>query len=73
MRYILVGANPFRGYTGTLTYTSLKVIGSVETLPELRKLWDENYSKCGGLMLMIDLSSGKEVDYSVFDCGGKNA
>lgn len=54
-RFILVGANPYRGYTNTLTYTDLKVIGSVDTEIELKKLVEDSYDDCGGLLHVIDL------------------
>jgi hypothetical protein len=53
MKYHLIGGNPFRGYTGTLTYTGLNVVGTNLTMDEAKKLWDEKYEECGGLGLIV--------------------
>ena len=61
--YIVVGGNPFRGYTNTLTFTSLKVVGKASSQEELKKLVEDNYEACAGLMIVIDSSTGKEVTF----------
>lgn len=61
-RFIVVGGNPFTGYTGTTTYTSLKIIGYVDSKEELKKLVEDSYEECGGLMHVIDLAQQNESD-----------
>lgn len=34
-KYILIGGNPFTGYTRTTTFTSLKIVGSGNTKKEI--------------------------------------
>lgn len=62
MKYILVGGNPFRGYRGTTTFTSLKVVASCQTKDEARQLWNQHYDDCGGLMIIIDAETGQPAD-----------
>lgn len=66
-RFCLVGGNPFRGYTGTLTFTSLQVCGFYESEEEVKKAWKQHYSECGGLMLIIDTHAGAEakIDFEI--------
>lgn len=59
-RFILIGGNPFRPYTGTTTYTSLKVIGTAHSKEEIRKLYQDNYENCAGLLLVVEAETGKE-------------
>lgn len=54
-RFILIGGVPFRGYTGTLTYTELKEVGRVNTKKQLKDLMDKNNDACGGLFHVVDL------------------
>lgn len=58
-RYILVGGDPFRGYTGTVTFTGLTVVGSADTVAEAKALTDDAYEKHSGLLLWIDRETGK--------------
>jgi hypothetical protein len=58
-RYILVAGDPFRGYTGTLTFTGLLVVGSADTVDEAKALTEDSYEKHGGLLLWIDRETGK--------------
>lgn len=60
-RYVLIGGNPFRGYTGTQTYTSLRVVDSFETEAEANQGWKQHYEDCGGLMLILDTHTGGEI------------
>lgn len=64
MKYILVGGNPFRMYTGTTTFTSLKVVATCQTKDEARQLWNQHYEDCSGLMLIIDAETGQPADMS---------
>lgn len=61
MKFALIGGNPFRSHTGTQTYTALRVVATCETEDQLTDLWYSHYEECGGLMLPIDLATGKEV------------
>ncbi len=60
-RYMVIGGNPFRGYTGTQTYTAIRVIGLCPTIEDARNLWQASYEDCGGLLLIVDCETGKEV------------
>jgi hypothetical protein len=53
-RFIVIGGNPFRTYTGTTTYTSLKVVGESETEEGAGQIASEKYEECGGLLLVVD-------------------
>ena len=57
-RYILVGGNPFRSYTGTGTYTGLTVVGAADTDAEAALVTNEQFERCGGLLLWIDTQTG---------------
>lgn len=60
-KYLVVGGLPFRGYTNTLTYTGLKIVGGANTKKELEKLVKDKFDEHGGLLLSIDTETGKEV------------
>lgn len=64
MRYTLVGGNPFRMYTGTTTFTSISVVGQTNTIKEMQQLVNDSYEKCGGLLLVLDNETGREVVYT---------
>ena len=53
-KFTLVGGRPTIGYTKTLTFIGLKVCGHAETEEEIKKLWDQHYEACGGLLLVLD-------------------
>lgn len=59
MKYILVGGNPFRMYTGTLTYTGLDVVAKSDSLEEIKKAFNDRYDDCGGLLMIIDTETGE--------------
>lgn len=62
-KYILIGGNPFTGYTRTTTFTSLKIVGSGNTKKEIQKLIKKNYDACCGLFIVVDAESGEEPDW----------
>ena len=64
--YTIIGGNPFTGYTGTTSFTSLKVLGNTKCPQEVRDIVNKNYENCSGLILVI--KDGKEVEY---DAEGK--
>lgn len=61
MRYLVIGGNPFVGYTRTQTYTSLRVVGGNETVEGAEALCQQKYEECGGLLLVVDTVTGEEV------------
>lgn len=61
-KYIVVGGSPFRGYTNTLSFTSLDVVGKGNTVDEITDIVREKYDECGGLMLVIDTETGSVAD-----------
>ena len=60
--FTIIGGNPFTGYTGTTSFTGLRVVATVETYDEMKKIVDESYDECGGLFLVLE--NGKEIEYN---------
>jgi hypothetical protein len=60
--YILIGGNPFRGYTNTLTYTDLKVVDRVDTKKQAVASFRKHYDDCGGLLRVMDSETFTFVD-----------
>lgn len=58
-RFILVGANPFTGYNGTVTFTGLNVVALADTKEEADAAVKKWYDECGGLLLWIDRLTGR--------------
>lgn len=67
MSYTIVGGNYFRGHNGSPAYTSLSVKCRCRTLEEVAAKLPEEYELAGGLVIVIDNMTGKEV--SVGDIG----
>lgn len=61
-RYLIIGGNPFIGYTRTTSITSLNIVGKTNDLEEARRFKKELYDECGGIMILIDTEIGKEVE-----------
>lgn len=61
-KYLIVGGTPFSGYTGTVTYTSLRVVGKANTVQEVETIVENQYDNCGGLFLVIDSETGEPAD-----------
>jgi hypothetical protein len=61
-KYIVVGGNPFRGYTNTLSFTSLNVVGSSSSVEEIKKIVNENFDSCGGLLIIVDTETGQQAN-----------
>lgn len=60
--YIVIGGNPMMtSYTGTITFTGLKVVGRTKELHDAEKLASENWEDCGGLIVVVDLNSGEII------------
>lgn len=58
-RYILVGSKYMgRDVRGSRMDMGLSVVGSADTYEEAKALTDEQYEKCGGLLLWIDTTTG---------------
>jgi len=49
-KYVVMGGNPFRGYTGTTTFTALRTLGIFDTQEEADKCIDDKFDDCGGLI-----------------------
>ena len=58
--YTIIGGNPFTNYTGTTTFTGLRVVGTTEVFQEMEEMVKNNWEECGGLLLV--LFNGKELD-----------
>lgn len=61
-RYIIIGGNPITIYTGTTTFTSLKIVGRTNSLKEVDKIIRNKYDECAGLICSIDMETGEMVD-----------
>lgn len=61
-KYIVVGGKPFRGYTNTLSFTSLNIVGSSSSVEEIKKIVHDNYDSCGGLLIIVDTETGLQAD-----------
>lgn len=57
-RYVVVGGHPFRMYTGTTTFTGLKLVGKTDSKEEAVELFNTHYEDCGGLLMIVDLDEG---------------
>lgn len=66
MKYSVIGGKPSLGYTGTMSFTALKVVGTANTQEEVEAIIKAHYEACGGLLLVIQLATGKEANLS---CG----
>ena len=60
-RYVIIGATPFRGYTNTLTYTSLNVVESTDDKDDVPRLVALQYEECGGLLIVMDRLTGERL------------
>jgi len=58
MKYFIIGGNPFTMYTGTTAITGLYVVGKTDTLEEAKKMFQEKWDECGGVLLIIDAATG---------------
>lgn len=61
-KFSIIGGNPYRGYTGTTTFTALRVVGVCDTRDEVKAIVDQYYEECGGLLIVIDLATGQPAD-----------
>lgn len=52
--YIIVGANPYRTYTGALTFTSLSIKGVYQNKEEATKAVKEVLDECYGVLIVIN-------------------
>lgn len=59
--YTIIGGNPFTGYTGTTTFTGLRVVGRTSDFKEMESIVKQSYEECSGLILV--LFNGEEVKY----------
>ncbi len=57
-RFSIIGGNPFRCFNGTQTFTSLRVAAVCDTEEQVKSLVEKWYQECGGLLLVIDLTTG---------------
>jgi len=55
MKYIVVGGEPFRVYTGTTTFISIRELGQFETKEEAEECVTKNYTECGGLINLFEI------------------
>lgn len=66
-RFLLVGGSPFRMYTGTKTFLSLKIVAEADTKEAIEELSTANYDQCGGLVLVIDTDEPAVEDVVFID------
>lgn len=61
-RYVVIGANPFTAYTGTETFTGLRIVDTFDELKDFTSEMRRRYfDECGGLYLVLDTKTNKEV------------
>lgn len=60
-RYSLIAGSTFRMYTGTVTFTGLRVVAHADTADEMKELTHQHYESGSGLLLWIDTTTGLEV------------
>jgi hypothetical protein len=60
-RYVVIGGTPVRSYTGTTTFSSLKVLGKGWDESQVKEVVERYYDPCGGLLCVIDLQTGEMV------------
>ena len=56
-RYAVVGGSYFRSYTGTGTYTALKVLCKTDSFDEAEQIVRDECDECGGLIEIIDMET----------------
>ena len=66
-RFLVVGGLPFRSYTGTGTFTGLRLVGATDSDDEVAVLVNDNYDACGGLIHVFDLD---HLDEETIDSSG---
>ena len=54
-RYVVVGGNPFTMYTGTTTFTAIRVLCKTNSKTEAEVVVKDNYDECGGLIEIFDM------------------
>lgn len=59
--FIVIGGNPFRSYTGTGTVTALRIVGTFSTVEKAKQECAAKWDECGGLLIVVDGHTGKEV------------
>ena len=59
-KFIVVGGNPYRMYTGTITFTHLRELGQFNTQEEADRCIEQNYDECGGLLDVFVVEKEKE-------------
>ena len=60
-RYIIIGGNPFTDFSGSRTFTGLKIAFSSDDLEECNKKIADLFDECGGLLLLIDTHTNEVV------------
>lgn len=60
MSFTIIGGNPFRTYTGALTFTHLSVQKVCETKEEATEALKEIFEECYGLVIVIN-EKGEDV------------
>lgn len=60
-RFAIVGGSPFSSYTGTVTFTDLKVHSQYDTLEEVEENINLVMDECAGLVLVLDRESDSFV------------
>ena len=54
-KYIVIGGNPFKCYTGTTSFTYLREIGQYYSKKEAENYATEYYDECGGLIQVFEV------------------
>lgn len=66
-RFLVVGGVPFRSYTGTGSFTGLRLVGYTDSDDEVAVLVNNNYDDCGGLIHVFDLDNMEDLEDDFLD------
>jgi hypothetical protein len=61
MTYMVIGGHPHTSYTGTRTFTGLRIYAKNVSKDDLKAVVDRAYGECAGLVLVVD-KDGNEVE-----------
>lgn len=62
-KFSIIGGSPYTGYNGECIIIGFYVVGTAETFEEATELAKRKHDHCAGMIMVIDLASGQEVDF----------
>lgn len=58
-KYMVIGGNPITVYTGTTTFTGIRVVGANLSAEQANELAKDKYDECSGLLLVVNQNTGE--------------